>query len=186
MLEKATNYYRARQIPVKSAELALSTLLPGWLAAASLLLAGCGGAALPPTPTPSRAIVISSTDTPGPLPAASGPAAPVSTVLTPFATSTPGASVAASAAPQPAATPGNQVRIQDFSFTPPVLGVTLGTQVTWTNGGPSNHTVTANDGSFESGAIQRNANFSFTFSKAGTFAYHCSFHPTMQATVVVT
>jgi len=57
--------------------------------------------------------------------------------------------------------------------------------VSWTNTGPSNHTVTANDGSFDSGTIQRNATFNFTFSKAGTFAYHCSIHPTMTATVTV-
>jgi len=78
------------------------------------------------------------------------------------------------------------VRIQDFSFTPPALNITVGTQVTWLNGGPSNHTVTANDGSFDSGTIQRNGTFAFTFSKAGTFAYHCSIHPTMTGTVTVT
>lgn len=152
-----------------------------------LVLAGCGGAASS-SASASRPIIISSTNTPGPPPPTpSGPAAAVSTVLTPFATSIPtagAASAAASAAATPTAAP-NQVKIQDFSFTPSALNVTVGTQVTWVNGGPSNHTVTANDGSFDSAAIQRNASFSFTFSKAGTFAYHCSLHPTMTGTVTV-
>jgi plastocyanin len=160
-----------------------------WL---SFIAAGCGGTASDPSSSASpRAIVISSTNTPGPKPAASGPAAPVSTVLTPFASSTP-AQPSAAAAQTPAGsaasasvTAANQVQIQDFSFAPPTLSVKVGARVTWTNGGPSNHTVTANDGSFDSGPLQRNANFSFTFSKAGSVTYHCTVHPTMQATVTV-
>src|SRR5262249_45172991 len=124
----------------------------------------------------------------------SGPAAPVSTVLTPFVPPTPTQGVASAAPAQSAAAAGaaasatavpNQVRIADFSFTPPTLNVTAGARVTWVNGGPSNHTLTANDGSFDSGTIQRNANFGFTFATAGTFAYHCSIHPTMAGTVTV-
>ena len=159
----------------------------GLLTAISLALAGCGGAAgaAGGSAAASRAIVISSTDTPGPRPSAQRPADAVSTVLTPFATSTPGPATTAVAIQTPPASAPNQIRIQDFSFTPPTLNVSVGTQVSWTNGGPSNHTVTANDGSFDSGTIQRNATFNFTFSKAGTFAYHCSIHPTMTATVTV-
>ncbi len=150
------------------------------------LTAGCGGAATAASSAAaSRAIVISSTNTPGPRPSSSGPADPVSTALTPFATSTPGPATTAVAIQTPAASAANQIRIQDFSFTPPTLNVTVGTQVSWTNTGPSNHTVTANDGSFDSSTIQRNASFNFTFSKAGTFAYHCSIHPTMLGTVTV-
>ena len=103
-------------------------------------------------------------------------------MLTPFATSTV---PAATAAAQQSGTASNQVRIVDFSFTPPTIDVPVGTKVTWTNAGPSNHTVTANDGSFDSGTIQRNGSYSFTPTKAGTFAYHCSIHPTMQATLIV-
>jgi plastocyanin len=133
----------------------------------------------------SRSIIITSTNTPGSAPRASGPADPVSTVLTPFATSTPGPSTTAVAIQTPAASAANQIKIGDFAYTPPTLNITAGTQVSWTNTGPSNHTVTANDGSFDSSTIQRNATFNFTFSKAGTFAYHCSIHPTMTATIVV-
>ncbi|MFI5266657.1 MAG: cupredoxin domain-containing protein [Chloroflexota bacterium] len=150
-----------------------------------LLTTGCGGAATGSSSAgASRAIVITSTDTPGPQPTSSGPADPVSTVLTPFATSTPGPSTAV-AIQTPAASAANQVRIQDFGFTPPTLNISIGTRLSWTNTGPSNHTITANDGSFDSSTIQRNATFNFTFSKAGTFAYHCSIHPTMLGTITV-
>jgi plastocyanin len=154
--------------------------------ALAALTSACGGGAASPSASASCGIVISSTNTPGPQPASSGPADPVSTVLTPFATSTPGPATTAVAIQTPAASAANQIRIQDFSFTPPSLSVAAGTQVSWTNNGPSNHTVTANDGSFDSGTIQRNATFNFTFAKAGTFAYHCSIHPTMLGTIVVT
>ncbi|HLY64223.1 MAG TPA: cupredoxin domain-containing protein [Chloroflexota bacterium] len=154
-------------------------LLAAGLLAASL--AACGGGAAPqPTATP-RPILISSTDTPGPYPAPSEiqPAVPNSTALTPFATST----VEAGATASP--TPSNDLRVQDFSFAPPTLTVNLGTQLTWTNFGPSNHTVTANDGSFDSGILLPNAKFTFTLSTPGTLAYHCSIHPTMQGTLIV-
>ena len=152
------------------------------------LLGACGGtaAAASATAAASRAIVISSTNTPGPRPTAPNqPADPLSTVLTPFATSTPAPGTPVAAIQTPAASAANQIKIQDFSFTPPTLNVAVGTQVSWVNSGPSNHTVTANDGSFDSGTIQRNGSFNFTFSKAGTFAYHCSIHPTMTGTITV-
>lgn len=151
-----------------------------------LALAGCGtGTTAPAATATPRPIFISSTDTPGPPRVdASGPAVPNSTVATPFATSTPlpaasGAGVASSP------TPVNQLRIQDFSFAPPTVTTTVGAKLTWTNAGPSNHTVTANDGSFDSGPIQLNGSFSFTPTQAGSYAYHCSIHPTMTGTLVV-
>ena len=103
-------------------------------------------------------------------------------MLTPFATSTVPAGTAVAAA---TASATNQVRIVDFNFDPPTINTTVGTTITWTNAGPSNHTVTANDGSFDAGTILVNAKFSFTATKAGTYAYHCSIHPTMQGTLVV-
>lgn len=156
--------------------------------AIGLLLTGCGGTSAAPADTPTpRPILISSTNTPGPQrPAAdSGPAVPNSTVATPFATSTVAAGAAPAGGAATSPTPANQLRIQDFSFAPPALSTTVGTKLTWTNAGPSNHTVTANDGSFDSGTIQLNGSFSFTPTKAGTYAYHCSIHPTMSGTLVV-
>jgi plastocyanin len=86
----------------------------------------------------------------------------------------------------PPAGGGNAVSIVDFAFNPGTLSVKAGTQVTWTNTSNTAHTVTANDGSFDSGTVNPNATFSHTFASAGTFAYHCSIHSSMTATITVT
>lgn len=97
----------------------------------------------------------------------------------------------------------NCVTIQDFSFTPETLTVTAGARVTWTNAGPSTHTVTSDGGTFNSGALAApnggngyggataGGVFQFTFSTPGTYPYHCSIHPPASypafiGTVVVT
>jgi plastocyanin len=77
------------------------------------------------------------------------------------------------------------VSIQDFSFNPGQITVAPGTTVTWTNEGPSPHTTTADDGSWDSGTLQQGEDFSFTFDKPGTYTYHCSIHPDMTASVKV-
>ena len=79
----------------------------------------------------------------------------------------------------------NAVTISDFQFTPASLTVPVGTKVTWTNNGPSNHTATANGGAFDSGTLAKGQSFSFTFASAGTFAYHCSIHPFMAGSIIV-
>jgi plastocyanin len=75
--------------------------------------------------------------------------------------------------------------ISDFKFTPGNLTVHVGDTVTWTNDGPTNHTATANDGSFNTGTLKQGQSASHTFTKAGTFAYICAIHPFMKGTIVV-
>ncbi|HEY5520713.1 MAG TPA: plastocyanin/azurin family copper-binding protein [Candidatus Limnocylindrales bacterium] len=66
------------------------------------------------------------------------------------------------------------------------LMITLGTTVTWTNDDPAMpHTVTAVDGSFDSGQLAAGQSFSFTFDKPGQFDYYCTLHPWMRARVEV-
>jgi len=77
------------------------------------------------------------------------------------------------------------VSIVDFAFDPGSVSVDAGGTVTWTNQGPSAHTVTADDGSFDSGTLDAGATFSFTFMSAGTFSYHCAIHPNMVGSVAV-
>jgi plastocyanin len=77
------------------------------------------------------------------------------------------------------------VAIVDFAFDPGSVAVDVGGTVTWTNQGPSPHTVTASDGSFDSGELAAGASFSHTFMSAGTFSYFCSIHPSMVGSVVV-
>jgi plastocyanin len=81
---------------------------------------------------------------------------------------------------------GSAVSIVDFAFEPASLEVPVGTTVTWTNAGAAPHTVTADDGAFDSGELAPGASFSQTFDTAGSFAYHCEIHPDMTGTIVVT
>jgi hypothetical protein len=57
--------------------------------------------------------------------------------------------------------------------------------VIWTNMDDDPHTVTANDKSFHSPALDTGGKFSFTFNRPGEFAYFCSLHPHMTGKVVV-
>ena len=77
------------------------------------------------------------------------------------------------------------VEIADFSFPPAPRQVMVGTEVTWINGDPTKHTVTALDGSFDSGPIAPGGRFAVTFDQVGTLAYRCEIHPTMQGSVRV-
>ena len=91
----------------------------------------------------------------------------------------------ASAAPAQAPAGGAAVTIQGFAFSPTTLTVAVGATVTWTNDDTTTHTATADDGSFDAGKIAPGQTATATFSKAGTFAYHCTIHPQMKATIVV-
>ena len=72
------------------------------------------------------------------------------------------------------------VQVVDFAFEPGTLTVPAGATVTWTNAGSRPHTVTADDGSFDSGRLDPGEQFSQTFDQPGTFTYFCGFHPEMQ------
>jgi plastocyanin len=89
------------------------------------------------------------------------------------------------AIPSAAAQGAASVSIVDFAFDPGLVTVDAGATVTWTNQGPSPHTVTADDGSFDSGTLDAGGTFSFTFTNAGTVSYHCTIHPNMVGSVVV-
>jgi plastocyanin len=79
----------------------------------------------------------------------------------------------------------NTVKIQNYAFSPSTITVKAGTTLKWTNYDAVAHTVTSDDGLFDSGLIDQNASFSQTFDSTGTFDYHCTPHPTMKASVVV-
>src|ERR1700761_5646360 len=77
--------------------------------------------------------------------------------------------------------------IDNFTFSPPVLTVAVGTKVTWTNRDDIPHTVTDADHPKEikSHALDTGDSYSRTFTAPGTYHYFCSLHPHMQGTVVV-
>jgi plastocyanin len=88
-------------------------------------------------------------------------------------------------APIAVASAAGSVTIKDFAFGPSSVSVNVGDSVTWANSGPSQHSATANDGSFDTGVLSKGASGSHTFSKAGSFSYHCSVHSFMHGTVQV-
>jgi plastocyanin len=118
-------------------------------------------------------------------PGADGPVSVDGKVVTPAFKVTGGASQGAVAG-QPAA-----IKLVNFEFTPAQLTVKVGTTVVWTSEDNAPHTVTADDGSFDSGNLQKGDSFKFTFTKAGNFPYYCAYHGTaggggMSGTITVT
>ena len=81
------------------------------------------------------------------------------------------------------------VTIENYAFSPESITVKVGTKVTWTNKDSVGHTVTADKPSADapnSDVFMQGKSYSFTFTKAGTYNYHCTPHPYMKATVTVT
>ncbi len=70
-------------------------------------------------------------------------------------------------------------------FVPADVTVALGSTVTWDNIDDRAHTVTATDGSFDSGIFDVGASYSRAFDAAGVYAYLCTLHPEMVGTVTV-
>jgi plastocyanin len=77
------------------------------------------------------------------------------------------------------------VNIDNFSFTPSTITVSRGTTVRWTNHDDIPHTVVSDDNSFRSKPLDTGDQFTYTFTKPGTYRYYCSIHPRMTGTVVV-
>jgi plastocyanin len=75
--------------------------------------------------------------------------------------------------------------LADFRFAPAVIRVRAGGSVTWTNLGAAPHSVTALDGSFDSGMLAPHASWMRVFRRKGVFRVVCSVHPQMRAVVVV-
>ena len=111
----------------------------------------------------------------------------------------PAAAPEEAVAPAPAEQPGRErkhtatakaaasgsVTIADFQFTPAQITINQGDTVTWTNDGPTPHSATAPDGSFDTGIFPAGQSRSHTFHDAGTFSYICTPHPNMHGTIVV-
>ncbi len=82
---------------------------------------------------------------------------------------------------------GTAVTIQNFAFSPKTVTVKKGAKVTWTNQDAVSHTVTSDTGvELASELIGNGKSFSHVFNTVGSFAYHCTPHPNMKGTVVVT
>jgi plastocyanin len=132
----------------------------------SLIVAGCGGSSAAASPTSTATATATATT------------APTATSV-PTATTNP-----------------NQATVNiiggysaQFSFSPATTTIKVGMTVVWTNASSTPHTSTSDAGSavtWDSGLISPGATFSFTFTRAGTFTYHCNVHAYMHGTIVVT
>lgn len=94
-------------------------------------------------------------------------------VLDPFALSNAGASGESEGEAMGEAA---EVLVVDTNYQLEVVNIPVGTTVTWVYNGALPHTVTADDGSFDSGTLGTGQTFSHTFDQAGSFPYFCRFH----------
>ena len=79
----------------------------------------------------------------------------------------------------------DRISVANFGFSPGHLKVPAGTNVTWNNDDPAPHTITATNGSFDSGTLESGASFAHVFDAPGVFAYRCEIHPEMKGKVSV-
>jgi plastocyanin len=78
-----------------------------------------------------------------------------------------------------------QVIMNNRAYDPATVTIKVGDTITWVNQDAPKHDVVADNGEFKSDLFDKGATFSFTFTKAGTYPYHCSIHPGMTGTVIV-
>jgi plastocyanin len=88
-------------------------------------------------------------------------------------------------APSGEASKSEKVEIVEFTYQPDPVVVQVGGKVIWQNEDTAPHTATADDGSFDTGTIEKGKIGSETFKEAGTFTYFCEIHPTMHGSVEV-
>jgi len=79
----------------------------------------------------------------------------------------------------------HEVTIKGFAFEPTSLSITAGDSVVFTNEDNAPHTATADNGSFNTGRLDRGQSTTVTFSGARSFSYFCEFHPNMKASIDV-
>jgi plastocyanin len=144
---------------------AFAVILSTLALAAMLILAGCGATSTGPTLGAESPTATTAPTTAATTPTPSGPQAQVSI--------TGG---------------GIGYNVTAFAFSPKQLSVKAGTTVVWSNDSGTTHNITsdAGDPATFTLPVDDGNTVSFTFTKPGTYPYHCSIHPTMKATIVVT
>lgn len=85
---------------------------------------------------------------------------------------------------------GDKVQIKDFLFKPESITIALGANITFTNKDSAPHTATSGpslnpDGVFDTDILTKDQSKTVKLTKTGTFAYYCTLHPFMKATVIV-
>ena len=82
-------------------------------------------------------------------------------------------------------TKSESVAMRDFAFSPGNLQVPVGATVTFTNDDAAPHTATAQDGSWDTGLLNKGDSKAITFDQAGDYEYYCKVHPAMIARLTV-
>jgi plastocyanin len=89
--------------------------------------------------------------------------------------------------PQPATSGQSNptTTIAHFAFAPTTITATVGIPIVWINADAVPHTVTSDDGLWDSGDIAPGQSYRLILDKPGMYVYHCMHHPYMIGTVVV-
>ncbi|MGZ4849568.1 MAG: plastocyanin/azurin family copper-binding protein [Halobacteriota archaeon] len=72
-----------------------------------------------------------------------------------------------------------------LSFQPAALTVQRGASVTWRNDDSVAHHIVSDTNAFSSSVLNPGNTYTYQFSQAGSYPYHCSIHPFMTGTVTV-
>ena len=79
-----------------------------------------------------------------------------------------------------------EVTIDNFSFSPNTLTLSVGATVTWINHDNVPHVVSSAGNQFKKSTVLKTGQtFSHTFMATGTYSYFCSIHPRMTGTIIV-
>lgn len=87
--------------------------------------------------------------------------------------------------PTPPSNQPNTVSMSGMAFGPASMTVPKNTTVTWHNADAVAHTSTSDTGVWDTGNIPAGGSKTTTFTTAGTFTYHCTYHAMMTGTIVV-
>jgi len=88
-------------------------------------------------------------------------------------------------APSGEAARSEKVEIVEFAYQPDPVTIASGGKVIWLNEDVAPHTATADDGSFDTGTLEKGKLKSESFDRAGTYPYFCEIHPDMRGAVEV-
>ena len=95
------------------------------------------------------------------------------------------ASAMALAMPTAHAAATAEVKIDNFTFSPPMLTVPKGAQVTWVNQDDIPHSIVLPALNVRSHALDTDQQFTCRFEKSGSYNYMCGLHPHMKGRIVV-
>ncbi|HUR24843.1 MAG TPA: cupredoxin domain-containing protein [Candidatus Thermoplasmatota archaeon] len=80
---------------------------------------------------------------------------------------------------------GAEVAIHGNTYNPSSVTVKAGEHVHFANHDAVEHSITPDSGGFSGKDIDGEKEADIDFPAAGTFAYHCKYHPAMHGTVTV-